>query len=109
VDMNDIDVTDGEPLEGYITKALTSKTSGYLATIVDADSQWISMMLVSTLDHATEPRTVEDYSIRRSNPTSDFWVLLWKCHKDRDAYLMGQVTNQEGAQRLLDYLKSNAQ
>lgn len=109
MDINDIDVTDGEPLEGYITKDLTSKTAGYLATIVDADRQWISMMLASTLDHTTEPRTVEDYSIRRSNPTSDFWVLLWKCHKDRDAYLMGQVTNQEGAQRLLEYLKSNAQ
>ncbi|MNY60747.1 hypothetical protein D3C86_1973420 [compost metagenome] len=107
MDINDIDVTDGEPLEGYITKDLTSKTSGYLATIVDADSQWISMMLVSTLDHTTEPRTVEDYSIRRSNPTSDFWVLLWRCN-DKDL-LMGQVTNQEGAQRLLDYLKSNAQ
>lgn len=107
MDINDIVVADGEPLEGYITKALTSKTSGYLATIVDADRQWISMMLVSTLDHTTEPRTVTDYSIRRSNATSDFWVLLWGCNgKD---LLLGQVTNQEGAERLLEYLKSNAQ
>lgn len=107
MDINNIDVTDGEPLEGYITKALTSKTAGYLATIVDAERHWISMMLASTLDHTTEPRTVEDYSIRRSNPNSDFWVLLWGCNgKD---LLLGQVTNQEGAERLLEYLKSNAE
>jgi hypothetical protein len=107
VDINDIEVTDGEVIEGYITKALTSQTSGYLATIVDKERQWISMFLASTLDHTTEPRTVADYSIRRSNPTSDFWVLLWDCNgKD---LLLGQVTNQEGAQRLLEYLKSNAE
>lgn len=106
MDINDIDVTDGEPLEGYFTKALTSQTAGYLATIVDSDRSWIDMMLASTLDHTTEPRTVTDYHVRRSNPTSDFWVLLWNCN-DKDL-LLGQVTNQEGAERLLEYLKSNA-
>jgi hypothetical protein len=106
MDMNDIEVTDGEPLEGYITKTLTSRTAGYLATIVDKDPMWIDMMMVSALDHTTEPRTVTDYSVRRSNPTSDFWVLLWRCN-DKDL-LLGQVTNQEGAERLLEYLKSNA-
>lgn len=107
MDINDIDVTDGKPLEGYITKDLTSKTVGYLATIVDAEQRWIDMMLVSTLDHTTEPRTVKDYAIRRSNPTSDFWVLLWDCGSDKPV-LLGQVTNQEGAERLLHYLSSNA-
>ena len=107
MDINDIEVTDGEPLEGYITKALTSKTAGYLATIVDAERQWISMMLASTLDHTTEPRTVEDYYIRRSNDTSNFWALLWGRDGSK-GLLLGQVTNQEGAERLLEYLKSNA-
>jgi hypothetical protein len=107
MDVNDIEVTDGAHIDGCITKDLTSRTAGFLATIVDRDPMWISMMLASTLDHTTEPRTVEDYSIRQSNPNSEFWVLLWNCN-DKDL-LLGQVTNQEGAQRLLDYLKSNAQ
>lgn len=107
MDINDIDVTDGAHIEGCITKDLTSKTVGYLATIVDRDPMWINMMLASTLDHATEPRTVKDYAIRRSNPTSDFWVLLWDCGSDKPL-MLGQVTNQEGAERLLHYLSSNA-
>lgn len=102
---DDIDVRKGDNLGEHVTREIISREKGHLAFIVAESDRWMSMMLVSTMDHICEPRTVEDYYIRASNATSDYWVLLWG-RDGSEGLLLGQTTNKEGAERLLEYLKA---
>lgn len=102
---DDIQIRKGENIGDLLTREVISEKQGLLAVIV-AEPDWVTMMLASTMDHICEPRTVSDYYIRRSNPTSDYWVLLWGMD-GREGLLLGQVTTEEGAKRLLEYLKAS--
>jgi hypothetical protein len=102
---DDIDVLESVMVGEHIQREIISREKGHLAFIVAESDRWMSMMLVSTMDHICEPRDVEDYYIRASNATSDYWVLLWG-RDGSEGLLLGQTTNKEGAERLLEYLKA---
>lgn len=83
------------------TREIHSHEKGFLASLVDDKGVTLDMSIVSVFDHLTEPRTVESYYVEAVGKTFTQWALMW------DEYLLGCVTDQEGAERLLAYLKSN--
>lgn len=103
---DDIEVRLGKNIGEHLTREIVSREKGHLAVIVAESDNWLTMMLVSTMDHICEPRNVADYHIRRSNSSSGYWVLLWG-RDGGEGLLLGQVTTEEGAVSLLEYLKAS--
>ena len=83
-----------------------SRKQGVLATVVADTVDGLGMDVVSLFDHLTEPRAVEEYSIVKLE-NSTVWELLRSFEPSYVAAL-GHPTDQAGAERLLEYLKSNA-
>lgn len=96
----------GEPWNGIPTVDIFSHREGLLGTIVDQDKQWRGMFEISMLDHITEPRDPNWYVIKESPKLAPRWEFL--IDRDGDVSILGVITTQEGAERLLEYLKSNA-
>lgn len=84
-----------------------SRKQGLLATIVADDVKGLGMDVTSLFDHLTEPRDVDEYSIVKLD-NSTVWEVLRSFEPSYVAAL-GHPTDQAGAERLLAYLKSNAE
>lgn len=104
----DLTCQPGKPDGLNYTRELHSATHGYLASISAEDDQWLTIFTVSTMDHITEPRAVEEYSIRKVTDISQRWGLFRDMGDGRPV-ILGQFTDEEGAKRILDYLKAHAQ
>jgi len=106
--MNDIKTDLGKPWCGMNTIDIHSLRDGFLGTLVAESDDCLRMSIVSVVDHITEPRSVKNYSLEKTEHFSPRWELLWEVNP-RDKVLLGEFTSQQGAQKILDYLKSNAQ
>ena len=86
---------------------LISRRKGPLATIIASTTDYLSMDIVSVVDHITEPRDVVEYSIRPNGSLIDDGYTL---HRNYPGYhaVLGWTTDRQGAENLLQYLKESA-
>lgn len=84
-------------------------TEGNVIATLVGHPEDIRMDSVSTFDHITEPRNVEDYSIQpiRTKAGQDWFSLEWALFPDKP-YTLGMVQTREEGDRLLQHLRQAA-
>jgi len=101
----------GESWNGFPTLEIHSHSKGPLAVLVDGNEPHLMMSIVSVVDHITEPRDVDDYSVESTGDLNSqinpVWDLVWTL-RSGEKITLGQVTTEVGANNLLTYLKEVA-